>query len=181
MTRVGITGHTSGIGLACATMLQGMHFEIVGFSRSTGYNITEPEARSRIVAESSSCSIFINNAHQDWEQANLLYELFEQWRDQDKIIFNISSNSSDGVKDYLHKYAVQKAALDKACEQLSNIAGVKCRVVNLRPGWVRTPRVEHLNVTEPMLSPEDIAATIRWIIELPRNVNVPNIRLQARN
>ena len=41
--KIALTGHTKGIGNAIKQLLENEH-EIVGFSRTNGYNINEPDA-----------------------------------------------------------------------------------------------------------------------------------------
>ena len=56
-----ITGHTSGIGKAIAELCRTKGYQWIGFSRGTGYDISED--CDKIVNESSDCDVFINNAH----------------------------------------------------------------------------------------------------------------------
>ena len=59
--KVAITGHTKGIGRAIADLYY--TDEVVGFSRSNGYDISVEESISRIITESLECDIFVNNAY----------------------------------------------------------------------------------------------------------------------
>jgi hypothetical protein len=96
--------------------------------------------RESIISDSVDCDVFINNAYSDINQVNLLYELYEVWKDSDKIIVNIGSETTCGIKNHPHIYTAHKIALDKASEQLSHLDN-KCRVINIRFGWVGTQRV----------------------------------------
>jgi short-subunit dehydrogenase len=93
--KIAITGHTAGIGLALANLHRSMGHEVVGFSRTTGYNIAVPANRERIVADAQDCDIFYNNAH-DWygdnfAEVTLFEQLWQSWQGQRRIIVNISS------------------------------------------------------------------------------------------
>jgi short-subunit dehydrogenase involved in D-alanine esterification of teichoic acids len=140
--KIGITGHTSGLGEAIYNILNDT--EVKGFSRNNGYDITTPQS---IIDEIENYDIFINNAYSGFSQVNILYDLYEKWKNEDKKIINISSNSSDGIKTKSHIYAIHKSALDKASEQLHYDKGV-CKVINVRPGWIDTPRVKHITATK---------------------------------
>ena len=154
--KVAITGHTSGIGRELYK-----HFDnVVGFSRSNGYDITKD--LDKIIEESKNADIFINNAYSGFMQTELLFKLFHLWKDQDKLIVNISSNSGDGIKPKVHPYSIHKAALDKACEQLSH-QKVKCKVINIRPGWVDTPMVEVVKATK--MDPIELAELIVFLMK----------------
>lgn len=153
--KTAITGHTSGIGKALFESFD----DVIGFSRSTGFNISSPD---RIVDMISDCELFINNAHNGFDQVVLLYKVWEQWQDSDKLIICISSNSSDGIKNTVHPYAIQKAALDKACEQLNNQKKL-CKIICVKPGYVDTPRIKA--ITEPKINTADLINIIRSLID----------------
>ena len=132
-----ITGHTKGIG---QRLFEKLSPDALGFSKSTGYDITDSKFRNTIIQASRDCEVFINNAFQDDGQVQLLYELFDSWKNEKKIIINIGSETTCGIKNYSHPYAAYKAALDKASEQLSHL-NMPCRVVNIKFGWVGSNRV----------------------------------------
>jgi hypothetical protein len=133
-----ITGHTKGLGEAITALLGSEN--VLGFSTSTGYDITEPSSRQRIINESMQCDVFINNAHADYAQTQLLYELWNRWAGLDKTIINISSNTTDGIKKHPHEYSAQKASLEKANEQLANM-NTLCKVTMFRFGYIGTDRI----------------------------------------
>jgi hypothetical protein len=134
---IGLTGHTSGLGLAISNRYSG---QIIGFSRSNGYDISDYNSRLRIIDAVKDCEVFINNAHAGFSQMHMLYELYDSWQDKPRLIINISSNSGDGVKSYVHPYAVYKSALDKASQQLS-YQQQALKICNIRFGYIDTPSV----------------------------------------
>ena len=72
--KIAITGHTSGIGKA---IYDGIGHEVVGFSRDTGHNINDIFHRMKIVDSVADCDVFINNAHDRFNQVNMLNELYQ--------------------------------------------------------------------------------------------------------
>lgn len=156
--KVGITGHTSGIGLALAEVYP----DHIGFSRSNGYDLFDKSSRERMLAEIDSCDVFINNAPIGWQQINLLYELWEKWKDTDKIIVNIGSNSGDYVQNLAKPYSVQKKALQDACLQLQH-SNQPCKVVLIKPGYVDTPRVDQIIATK--MDPRELATFIKETVD----------------
>jgi hypothetical protein len=108
------------------------------------------------------CDVFINCKHDGFEQVKLLYQAAAL---KIPCIINIGSNGSDGIKTYEHLYAVEKAALDKANEQLF-YNGVNTTV--LRFGWIDTPRVSQ--VTESKMSVEYCGDVIDWVLAQPHRV-----------
>jgi len=173
--KVVILGHTSGIGLSLSQSFKRKDYEVIGLSKSTGHNI-ESDYDS-ILAITKDADVFINNAYAGFYNVHLLYDLFELWQNQDKVIVNISSDSSDGIKDYPHLYAVAKGAIDKASIQLQNCDG-RCRVINIRPGYVDTPRVEKINAEK--MSADDVTRIILWAIDQPSHIYLREISFRAR-
>lgn len=87
-----VTGHTSGIG---KTLFERLSPNVIGFSRSTGYNINSYADRQRIINESNDCDVFINNAPAGYGQVDLFIELFQEWKDKEKTIINVGSRITD--------------------------------------------------------------------------------------
>ena len=173
--KIGITGHTNGLGKAIHDRYQP---NVVGFSRRNGFDISIKEDRKRIIESSMDLDIFINNAYSDMHQVDLLYEIFDAWKDRDAIILNISSNSSDGIKKMRHPYAVYKSALDKASEQLSRLSN-NCRVFNIRPGYMDTPRVAHV-MDEPKIGMVQMLSVVDFMVNAHPDVDALNITILPR-
>ena len=146
--KVAITGHTSGLGLALYSKLD----DVIGFSRSNGYDINNFE---QILDESMGCDIFVNNAHSGFKQVGLLQALYARWKNRDKLIINISSNAPEFVSSNINSYAVEKAALDKATRMLYNRPD-NCKVMLVKPGYIDTPRVSQVR-TRIKIAPDDLA------------------------
>jgi len=157
-TKIAITGHTAGLGLE---LFRYFSPHIIGFSRSNGFDISSVDGRNEIAKMSVDCDVFINNAHDGFHQVDMLYIMTNLWKGTNKLIINMSSNSSDGIKSYSHRYAVCKSALDKASEQLSRIKDHP-RITNLRPGYLNTPSVS--DIIEPKIENKYFIDMINWII-----------------
>lgn len=138
-----VTGHLSGIGAALFSHLSP---NCIGFTRSTGYDITKKDDRKRIIKESKNCDVFINNAPGGFGQAELLYELWCEWIDLPKTIINVGSRiaNSDVVLQQnnadLLRYRMEKLCLLNLCEDLSKI-NTKVTVRYCSFGYVGTERI----------------------------------------
>lgn len=133
-------------------------FYITGTRRGLG------EALSKFydtVDTLEECDVFINCKHDGFQQVELLYKAAEL----DKRIINIGSNSPDGNKSWSHPYAVQKAALDKANEQLYYL-GINTTIV--RFGRFDTERVAHIDA--PKMTVSYCVEVIDWILNQPYRV-----------
>ena len=71
--RIVIIGHTSGIGKALAEHFTKKKHDVVGLSRTNGYDIERDV--TKIVGAAKGCDLFINNAYRDKQQLVLFNEL----------------------------------------------------------------------------------------------------------
>jgi hypothetical protein len=135
----------------------------MGFSLSTGYDITSFNDRQRIIEESKNCDVFINNASADFGQTLLFLELFNEWRDQDKTIINVGSRIAEipilpkDKKDLL-KYQAEKLIL----KQMSNRVYGTCKVKYKWFAYVGTENIlkKYPHFTEQDYITEDQAVDI---------------------
>jgi NADP-dependent 3-hydroxy acid dehydrogenase YdfG len=131
--KISITGHTAGLGLGLFNYYTAKGHEVIGFSRTNGYDLAEDNNIIRIVKESTDCDVFINNAFHEFAQVKLLYFLNLIWeKDTTKTHVVIGSIAGDGVDHFFKPYAIAKGAVDKTVSQLQ--VNAKYRLINIRPG-----------------------------------------------
>lgn len=170
--KIYITGHTSGLGLALYKWLPLSGHEVAGLSRTNGYDL------NKFLPVYDDFDVYINNAYVGFKQVELLYALFEKNQHRKCQIVNIGSVSADGNYDRVNEYAVHKAALDKACNQLQLIDS-ECKVVQVKLGRMDTPLVAH-RINVPKINPEFVAQYITSnVINVPNNILVKNITLDV--
>jgi short-subunit dehydrogenase involved in D-alanine esterification of teichoic acids len=166
--KVSITGHTRGIGRQLYNYFS-KDSNVVGFSKSTGYNISSNHDRLRIVDESVDCDVFVNNAYSDQypdSQLELLKLIHSRWASTDKIIINISSRFTEGD----NVYAKSKKDLDNFCLTHSRDS---VYIINLKPGLTDTLRVS--NQSGNKMHTKDIISTLDFILVNKNNFRVHNI------
>ncbi len=164
--RIAITGHTKGIGKACADIFS--EHEVLGFSRSNGFDINEPE---EIFKSAGDCDVFINNAYSHRHQIDLFNLFYNSWEDTNKHIINVNSIVKYPIqRPILEKYKKDKVALQNAVDDV--YLGAKghgsCKVTNINPGLVATR--QDVKYTHPALEPIEVAKTIQWCVEQKFNV-----------
>lgn len=179
MQRVSITGHTKGIGKSVADNLKN-DYEVLGFSRSTGYNITKPVDRNRIFEESQTCDIFINNAFCRDAQLELFTLFYDAWHnDSSKTIININSLARLGAINSLYKD--MKCNLHNKWLTVLHSAERKCKIINLSPGFVDTEMINTLNVPESIvMQPEEFADFVRWVLTVPSHIEISELSFWRR-
>lgn len=125
-----ITGHTAGVGRRAFQRL-----DALGFSRSTGYDISNAVDRQRIIAESRDCDVFINCAHAGFASTYMLLDIYNAWQDlPNKTIINVGSRVAEiklptDRRDLL-TYQAEKLALRETVARinlLSPVCSVKYR------------------------------------------------------
>ena len=194
--KIAITGHTSGVGKSLYNKLKKDGHRVFGFSRSNGYDLSNKKEFIKLVNEVAhpdnlvysdknwrsitETDIFINNAYHNWSQVDLLYEVYHDWKDKDKIIINIGSVTGDSSKKYMHEYQIHKIALDNACKQLQPLG--KCKVVNVRPGWIDTNFIKGRKNSIPknikILKADQIADIVLYIINQPKEICIKSISVE---
>jgi NAD(P)-dependent dehydrogenase (short-subunit alcohol dehydrogenase family) len=161
--KIAITGHTSGIGLALFEHFQTNH-TCIGFSRSNGYNISNPADRARILLESLDADVFINNAYNNWDNSQflMLEKVASQWAGRDKLIINSASIITDSrrpINDPAEKYVQTKMLLDNFTKDYRGLPYIS----NLKFGWVDTPRVA--KVDEKKMPVEKVVKLVDFVIQ----------------
>jgi NAD(P)-dependent dehydrogenase (short-subunit alcohol dehydrogenase family) len=174
--KIAITGHTSGIGKAYYDACIARGFQVKGFSRSTGYDITSPADQKRIIADADDCDIFINNAHDGFAQTELFSRCWMAWKHRNKTIICTGSHvtlrrsypSGDQHELGCSHYAAQKAALEMAI----NWAWTEdpaCHVVLVKPALTSTPRTQNMNTTLSTLVPIDPNELVNFVLNSVMN------------
>lgn len=157
--KVVITGHTKGIGKCLYEKFVRQGHEVIGYSRSSGYDIESPEVRSQILKESSDANLFINNAYSPTGQTILLEEFIKQWSGTDKKIVNLSSKLSFfplGKEQDLDDYIIQKQLQNKLIQERMFLGTP--HVLNVIIGLVDTEMSARFNSEK--IPPEKIAILV---------------------
>jgi hypothetical protein len=138
-----VTGHSKNIGKFLHDKFSP---NVVGFSRSNGYDITSKQVRRRIIEESIDCDIFINNAPAGFSQSELCLELWHKWKDLNKLIINVGSRIAEShvilrnEHEHLLEYSMHKRTLKLLSDDLNKInTNVKVKYVWF--GYVGTPEI----------------------------------------
>lgn len=136
-----ITGHTSGIGKAVYDTLGE---NIIGFSKSTGYDITSKDDRIKILHEIEDCDVFINCASVGFAQTEMLVDYFDRYKDTDKTIVNIGSRVAEVTLPKTHTHLVDYQAQKRSLKiTVDDLKAIECPI-NIRYiwfGYVGTERI----------------------------------------
>ena len=171
---VRITGHTKGIGKCLFDHLIQMGHDVQGFSRSNGYNISDPVSRKNIIEESKQADIFINNAWPDGDlpmnkpeqfdgQTELLKSMINIWEgNKSKKILNLSSKASlnnQDINSFFEYYSKAKKEQNKIINSRLNVYGP--HILNVVLGCTDTQISEHIEGKK--INPLELS---KWLIEM---------------
>ena len=111
--KVVITGHTYGIGKALYDSFKSAEWEVVGLSRSNGYDIDKNF--DRVVEAATGADLFINNAYRDKQQTKLVHALKNKVKKM-VVMGSVSRHYPELIHtDYVH----DKQQLAEACRLVS--------------------------------------------------------------
>jgi short-subunit dehydrogenase involved in D-alanine esterification of teichoic acids len=167
--KIAITGHTKGIGKSLLSRLSET-YDVIGFSRTNGYDISKETDILRIIDESRDCDIFINNAYEKNYQTILFKLIFDKWKFLPKTIINMNSSCVYHSSDWSPEYADNKKELKEVVlNTIGKYKNKKVRVINLYPSTLSTHKgFESLN----KLDTENLAKMINWLIKQPQEIEI---------
>ncbi len=140
---IAVTGHTSGIGKGIYEYFQSHGYNVKGFSKDTGFDISVKENVDRIVELTRDCDLFFNNAYSGYAQVELAKLWHQQhWSDRHYFI-NTSSMAAEPLAEipknfpWLTPYGEEKYAINKVSWEI-NHSGSKCKSIVIMPGVCQT-------------------------------------------
>jgi NADP-dependent 3-hydroxy acid dehydrogenase YdfG len=166
--KIGITGHTHGIGKSTFELLSNNGHTVTGFSRQNGYDIDSVENRNKILKEVEDFDVFINNAF-SMNQTTLLTELINMWDGKDKLIINLGSKvtmidfdtiPANFVISGQEQYVIEKRKQEQIIRD--RLTHPLPKLTNLVIGLTDTRMVAYLDALK--LDPKHLASTIDFVI-----------------
>lgn len=167
--KVGITGHTAGLGLHLSYALTKKGYEVAGLSRSNGYTFKhDPSATDRCVKKLDDEDFDVAVLNAPLGQESVFTALYKKWREKEKRIIIVNSflryqkvidvglgKQEDRTKN-LNLY---NTVLDNAFDNLDgSLPFRKCIINHFTFGLIDTPRgggTPGLNEGDPRKLPKD--------------------------
>ena len=174
MSKVVVTGHSSGIGQAIFDYFSAdPKNQVFGFSRANGHDIKDWQIRNKIIEFSLDADIFVNNAHSrighshNDSQLVLLRKMFYLWEGQkDKLIINISSIApANEVQD---GYSLIKGGLDNFCRSKTYKWP---HIINLKPNWVMVESLKEQIGNQPHMNTKELVDILDFCIRSTISIN----------
>lgn len=183
--KIGITGHTRGVGKAIYDYFKNEGHEVLGFSRTNGYDLTDDNKKNQVLEEILKCDIFVNNAfvsfkdpihHKSYVPVELLFSVHKEWQNnKNKRIIVIGSIASSMVGTIGYDYGgyqIHKYAIDRTCWLLSQSTPYP-HIHLLKPGRIDTDLAR--NRAGPKLDTTDVVEVIKFCLENSNRIYVKEI------
>ena len=177
--KIAITGHTRGIGKALAFVCTQQGHEVVGFSKSQGYDISIEDTRNQILQKMHNVDVFINNAYTPNGQTQLLLSMIELWKNTANTIVNINSKSSlaNVHLPFMRQYAKDKTEQKKIIT--SRFFNCSPHIMDVTLGVVDTDLAKVFESKK--MDPLEIANLILHLISLRNVIACQDILLDVPN
>jgi NADP-dependent 3-hydroxy acid dehydrogenase YdfG len=171
--KIAITGHTRGIGKALFDKFQSEGHEVIGFSKSTGYDISKTQ--SRIMIESRSCDVFINNAFHVTGQLALLVAMLGIWKGTNKLIINVSSKLAlyPTIGNLSNNPYISAKVKQGEIVRQAMLNGFP-KILNILPGLVDTDMAGVFDSPKKM-NPTDLAELVYTITTMKSQLSIQEL------
>src|SRR6056300_424569 len=188
--KIAIVGHTRGIGKAIADLYKKKKYEVIGMSRSNGFDIIHDQ--EKIIENIEGCHLVVLNAHADRGQLNLLKRIYGLYAyDKMKVAVITSTSGLDEEPDYSQfqiwdkfkyvQYCEIKKELIEYIEELQHeLISKQLSVYDVCPDVVDTDMIKGLWQDLPKLSAHEVADAVRYCFESTYNVNKVVIQKNAK-
>lgn len=140
---IAVTGHTSGLGKGVYEHFQSLGYNVKGFSKDNGFDISVKENVDRIIELTRDCDLFFNNAYHHYQQVEIARLWQQQHWSEKHYIVNTSSMAAEPLADipnnfpWLAPYGEEKYAINKISWDI-NHSGSKCKSIVIMPGVCQT-------------------------------------------
>lgn len=163
--KIAITGHTRGIGKAISDIFTDQKHEVIGLSRSNGYDIKNTQS---IIDAAKDCDVFINNAYLDLQQEKLMKTMNLEWKGTDKVIISIGSIVTDyprierELDNQDWPYRNHKRAVRDSFRRMTKFP-MSCRLILISPGATDTDMIKQHDCVK--MNPIEVAKAVRYALE----------------
>ena len=175
--RIAIIGHTKGIGKAIAKLYKKKGFEVVGLSRSNGYDLETKQ--EDIIKKILDCHLIVVNAYAGRGQFELLKRMYGAFHNEYKKVAVITSTSGtpagkdeENISADYGWYCWHKENLIRYISDLQEELFYKpLSVYDICPDVVDTDMIKGMWQELPKLKASEVAEAVQYCFESSFNVN----------
>lgn len=188
--KIAIIGHTRGIGKAIADLYKNKKYDVIGMSRSNGFDLVHDQ--EKILENLEDCDLVVLNAHSLRGQLTLLKRIYGRHSFDKMKVAVITSTSGLEDEPDLHEFElndkleysqyckIKKELIEYISELQEELIAKPLAVYDICPDVVDTDMTEGLWETMPKLKPQEVADAVRYCFESTFNVNKIVIQKNAK-
>ena len=175
--KIAITGHTKGIGKAIADLYSKKNYQVIGLSRSNGYDMSFDQ--DKMLEAMAQCNLIVLNAHSGRTQLEMLKKIYCLYYHQPKkvVVITSTSGTQQGMDEELENDAYKEYCKDKK-ELIGYISDLQedlfykaMSVYDVCPDVVDTEMTKDLWHTLPKLKAAEVADAVQNCFEATYNIN----------
>ena len=164
--KIAVIGHTRGIGKAICDLYKKKKYEVVGMSKSNGFDIIHDQ--EKIIENIEDCGLVVLNAHADRGQLNILKRIYgHQFKVWDKF-------------KYVQYCQIKKELIEYINELQQELIFKPLSVYDVCPDVVDTDMTKGLWEDLPKLTAGEVAEAVRYCFESTFNINKIVLQKNAR-
>jgi len=188
--KIAVIGHTKGIGKAICDLYNKKKYQVIGMSRSNGFDIVHDQ--EKIIENIEGCDLVVLNAHADRGQLNLLKRIYGLYAfDKMKVAVITSTSGLDDEPDtsqfqvwdkfkYVQYCEIKKELIEYIEELQQELVSKHLSVYDVCPDVVDTDMIKGLWGSLPKLTANEVADAVRHCFESTYNVNKIVIQKNAK-
>ena len=188
--KIAVIGHTKGIGKAICDLYKKKKYQVVGMSKSNGFDIIHDQ--EKILENIEDCSLVVLNAHADRGQLKLLKNIYGRHAfDRMKVVVITSTSGLEEEPDYSQFKIWDKFQYVQYCEIKKELIGYiselqdelfskPLSVYDVCPDVVDTDMTKGLWEHLPKLTSQEVAEAVRYCFESTFNINKIVLQKNAR-
>jgi len=188
--KIAVIGHTRGIGKAICDLYKKKKYQVVGMSKSNGFDIIHDQ--EKILENIEDCSLVVLNAHADRGQLKLLKNIYGRHAfDRMKVVVITSTSGMEEEPDYgqfkvwdKFKYVqyceIKKELIEYITELQEELISKPLSVYDVCPDVVDTDMTKGLWENLPKLTAQEVAEAVRFCFESTFNINKMVIQKNAK-
>jgi glycerate kinase len=179
--KIAIIGHTRGIGKAIADLYTDKKYNVIGMSRSNGFDLVHDQ--EKILEKIEDCDLVVLNAHSLQGQLTLLKRIYGRYSFNKMQVAVITSTSGlDDEPDlqqfklwdkfeYSQYCEIKKELIEYISELQEELFTKPLSVYDICPDVVDTDMTKGLWNNLPKLTAQEVADAVRYCFESTFNVN----------
>ena len=175
--KIAVIGHTKGIGKAIVSLYRKNNFEVVGLSRTNGFDLENNQ--HEILDSIDDCGLVVLNAFAGQGQLHLLKRIYGRYMNRSKKIVVITSTSGTpegedadlSISEYKQYCKLKKELIEYISDLQQELILKPLSVYDVCPDVVDTDMTKGLWEDLPKLKANEVAEAVKYCFDSTFNIN----------